>query len=126
MLLISEHSKVVINALNQTGVMPVFSHTGVDHWQRCIDLAYRQGLRTIEFAHTRDHRNLRLFYHLVRLCESYPGLRVGAGTVLTTDSAKAYLQAGASFIASPFLYTDMAEACQCAQAAWIPGCLSTR
>jgi 2-dehydro-3-deoxyphosphogluconate aldolase / (4S)-4-hydroxy-2-oxoglutarate aldolase len=124
MMLISDKTKVMITAVHTTGVMPVLSHQGSDYWQRSIALAYQLGIRVIEYAHTRDHRSLRLFYHLIEICKPYADLHVGAATVLNTNAAREYLQAGAAFISSPFLHAEMGEVCREADALWIPGCAS--
>src|SRR5688500_10025761 len=92
-------NKNMICALKETGVLPVITSNEIDYWQRIMTIAYRNNIRVIEFTHPRDSRSLNLFLHLLESCQTYPGLKIGVGTVLNTAAASKYLQAGASFIA---------------------------
>ena len=55
------------------------------------------------------------------LSSSFPSALVGAGTVMTASDACAALDAGARFLLSPVLRTEVVEAAQAAGAAAVPG-----
>jgi 2-dehydro-3-deoxyphosphogluconate aldolase/(4S)-4-hydroxy-2-oxoglutarate aldolase len=51
-----------------------------------------------------------------------PGLRLGIGTILDKETTLKYISAGAHFIISPILNTEMAVVCDEFDKLWIPGC----
>lgn len=55
---------------------------------------------------------------------SYPEMLVGAGTVLNKTQADTALAAGAEFIVSPGLNTDLAGYCRQRNVVYIPGCIT--
>lgn len=114
--------KEVINTIKTVGVIPVFYHAEVNTILQAIRTAYRCGARVFEFLHQRDNRGLRIFSWLMEETAQMPDLVLGVGTVLDATMAGRYIQAGAQFIASPFLRNDMAEVCHSAGVLWIPGC----
>ena len=56
------------------------------------------------------------------ISEKYPDMIVGAGTVLTTEQAKAAIEAGAKFIVSPGLNPKVVSFCLSKGVPMIPGC----
>ena len=87
-----------------------------------IASSYR--LRDFEFMHQRDNRGLRFFTHLTHQVDQYPGMLLGVGTVLDATMTDRYIDAGAHFIASPFLRPDMGRVCDDRDVLWMPGCAS--
>jgi 2-dehydro-3-deoxyphosphogluconate aldolase / (4S)-4-hydroxy-2-oxoglutarate aldolase len=114
--------KDVINVIKNVGVIPVFYHTEVNTILQAIRTAYRCGARVFEFLHQRDNRGLRIFSWLVEETANMPDLILGVGTVLDAPMTERYIQAGAQFIASPFLRKDMADVCHRLNVLWMPGC----
>ncbi|KJK09237.1 keto-deoxy-phosphogluconate aldolase [Terrabacter sp. 28] len=57
----------------------------------------------------------------LRILASVPGLRAGAGTVLTADQVHAAVEAGAEFVVSPGLDEGVVAACQRYGVPAIPG-----
>src|SRR5688572_18854795 len=118
------HPKDVILQIKSSGFLPVFYHTDVNTILHAIRVSYRCGVRVFEFLHQRDNRGLRMFSWLVEQTQNMPDLCLGAGTVLDSVMAERYIAAGAQFIASPFLRSDMAQVCGKLNTLWIPGCAS--
>lgn len=118
----SAPSTDLIPILRKTGLIPVFSHLEVDLLVKIVMLSYNCGARVFEFTHLRDNRGLRLFQYLTEQRHLYPELTLGVGTVLDATMTERYLNAGAEFIASPFMRPDMAEVCQRYGKLWMPGC----
>ena len=58
------------------------------------------------------------------LKKEYPGILVGAGTVLTKETAKIAIQAGAEFILSPGINPEVIQYCQNQNVLPFPGCMT--
>ena len=56
--------------------------------------------------------------------ETMPDMLIGAGTVISAEQAEAVLAAGAQFIVSPGLSTEIAAVCRAADIPYIPGCVT--
>jgi 2-dehydro-3-deoxyphosphogluconate aldolase/(4S)-4-hydroxy-2-oxoglutarate aldolase len=116
--------KDVILQIKNIGFLPVFYHADVNTILQAIRISYKCGVRAFEFLHQRDNRGLRMFNWLIEQTSDLNELQLGAGTVLDGVMTQRYIDAGAKFIASPFLRKDMAEVCHRAGTLWIPGCAS--
>lgn len=116
--------KDVILQIKNIGILPVFYHADVNTILQAIRISYKCGVRAFEFLHQRDNRGLRMFTWLAEQTADLQDLSLGAGTVLDGVMAQRYIDAGAKFIASPFLRKDMAEVCKRTNTLWIPGCAS--
>jgi 2-dehydro-3-deoxyphosphogluconate aldolase / (4S)-4-hydroxy-2-oxoglutarate aldolase len=114
--------QAVITQMKQIGVVPVFYHPDVDILMSVVDICYRSGIRVFEFMHQRDNKGPRLFNYIRERLGNYPEIILGAGTVLDDTMTERYIQAGAQFIASPFLRPEMADVCRLQNILWIPGC----
>ena len=110
--------------IRSSGVVPVFYHPDVDVLVRIVSICYKCGLRAFEFMHQRDNRGLRYFEYLAERSSQFPDLTFGVGTVLDAVMTERYINAGARFIASPFLRPDMGSICQQHDTVWMPGCTS--
>lgn len=116
------HQNTITQSLENTGVLPVFKHADLYVWQHIVDLCYACGIRVMEFRDVRENRGLKIFPYITDYCSQYPDFNLGVNTMQNAQRASAYLKAGASYISSPFLREDMAEACSRYEALWIPGC----
>lgn len=114
--------KEVLVRFRDSGIIPVFYHPDMDVLLRIVSLCYNSGLRVFEFMHQRDNRGLRFFAHLVDQLDRYPDMTLGVGTVLDATMTERYIDAGAQFIASPFLRPDMGHVCDERDVLWMPGC----
>jgi 2-dehydro-3-deoxyphosphogluconate aldolase / (4S)-4-hydroxy-2-oxoglutarate aldolase len=112
----------IIFQMRQIGVVPIFYHPDVDVLMHVVEISYKSGLRVFEFMHQRDNKGPRLFNYIRERVQNYPEIILGAGTVLDDTMTERYIQAGAQFIASPFLRPEMAEVCQLQNILWMPGC----
>ena len=54
----------------------------------------------------------------------FPDMYIGAGTVINAEQAKAAIGAGACFIVSPGLSSEVAEVCRAASVPYLPGCVT--
>ena len=54
--------------------------------------------------------------------KEFPNMHIGAGTVINGEQAKKAIDAGATFIVSPGLSTEVAQICKDADIPYFPGC----
>lgn len=59
-----------------------------------------------------------------RICESFPDMLVGAGTVLTTKQVERAYKAGAKFIVSPGFDSEIIDYCISIGLPVLPGCIT--
>lgn len=59
-----------------------------------------------------------------RICESFPDMLVGAGTVLTTEQVERAHKAGAKFIVSPGFDPEIIDCCISIGLPVLPGCIT--
>ena len=107
--------------MKSTGMIPVFYHADVDVAKGVIDAAYKGGVRIFEFTN-RGGNAFDVFVQLLRHIEQYPDLILGIGTIMDSGTAQKFIDAGAHFIVSPILNTEMSETCRKANVMWVPGC----
>ena len=111
----------IIQVMRDTGVVPLFTHDNAIEAQQVVEAAYRGGVRAFEFTNRRAN-SFEVFTHLVRERRKFPDLMLGIGTVMDAPTTQNFIDAGADFIISPILRTEMAEVCKKSNIAWIPGC----
>ena len=111
----------IINVMRDTGIVPLFTHDNAQEAQQVVEAAYRGGVRAFEFTNRRSN-SFEIFSHLIRERKKFPDLMLGIGTVMDAQMTKKFIDAGADFIISPILKTEMAEVCHQHNKAWIPGC----
>ena len=81
-----------------------------------MDAAMRGGFKVIEFTLTTPGA-----VELIGEFSQRKGIVVGAGTVLSTDDAKAAVAAGARFLVSPVMDETVIEAAKSLGVAMMPG-----
>lgn len=59
-----------------------------------------------------------------RACREFPGMRIGAGTVVEPKQAEKAIESGAGFIVSPGLSLSVARVCRDAGIPYLPGCVT--
>lgn len=111
----------VQDVMKSTGMIPVFYHADVEVAKGVIDAAYKGGVRIFEFTN-RGGNAFDVFVQLLKHAEQYPDLIMGIGTIMDSTVAQKFIEAGAHFIVSPILNTEMAETCRKAGLMWVPGC----
>src|SRR5690554_2148344 len=100
----------VIDGMRLTGVVPLFTHEDPDDAWEAVCAAYRGGVRAFEFTNRRPN-SYEVFQHLVRKRGELRGLMLGIGTVMDGATTERFIEAGADFIISPILNTEMAAVC---------------
>jgi len=111
----------ILKTMRSTGLVPLFTHDDAQEAQQVLEAAYRGGVRVFEFTNRRKN-SFEVFVHLQQQRNRYPDLMLGIGTIMDAATTKKFIDAGADFIISPILKTEMAEVCRAHDRHWIPGC----
>lgn len=116
------HSKTaVLDVALSQGVVPLFDSADAEAAISLVEATYRGGLRIIEFTN-RSPGALEVFAALAAAAPArYPDMMLGAGTVLDPSQAEQFVEAGASFIVSPFLDENTGRWCSEHDLFWGPG-----
>lgn len=111
----------IVLAMKETGFIPLLSHANPEVAQKAMEAAYRGGVRVFEYTN-RQPNSFEVFTHLLKSAEELPGLMLGIGTIMDKETTLKFIAAGAHFIISPILNTEMATVCDEYNKLWIPGC----
>ncbi|MCH7403544.1 bifunctional 4-hydroxy-2-oxoglutarate aldolase/2-dehydro-3-deoxy-phosphogluconate aldolase [Belliella kenyensis] len=113
--------KNILQAMQETGMIPVFNHPDIEVAKSVLKSAYEAGVRVFEFTN-RETNAFEVFKALKIYSESFEGLYLGIGTIFTVKDAQQFLFAGADFIVSPALIPEVIHYCNMKSVLWIPGC----
>ena len=118
-----EKSKV-LSALEECGVIAVIRAENDEKAQKIIDACVQGGLRGIEVPYTVPGAT----QIISNLAKKYANTQViiGAGTVLDGETARQAILAGANFVVSPYLNTDMVKTCNRYQVAVMAGAMTVK
>ncbi|MBS1979256.1 MAG: bifunctional 4-hydroxy-2-oxoglutarate aldolase/2-dehydro-3-deoxy-phosphogluconate aldolase [Bacteroidetes bacterium] len=112
----------VTTAMQETGLVPLFTHDKPDTALAVINACAAAGVRAFEFTNRRSN-SFEIFRELNKhVRANHPDLLLGIGTVLDAGTTERYIEAGADFIISPVMKPEMAPVCKSAGVPWIPGC----
>lgn len=112
----------VLNAMVQTGVIPVFYHADMETAKRVVSACAAGGARVIEFTNRGDLAH-RVFTELVgHFATERPEVILGVGSIVDAATAGLYLQCGANFVVGPVLNAEVARLCNRRKVAYCPGC----
>lgn len=116
-------SKVqVIQAMRDTGMVPVFYSADLEVCKQVIMACYQGGVRVFEFTNRGDYAH-ELFGQLTKWsAETCPEMILGAGTVIDAPTAALYMQLGANFIVGPNFNPEIATVCNRRLVPYSPGC----
>lgn len=114
----------VLDKIKSTPVIPVFYDDDKDKCVEILNACYQGGIRVFEFVN-RGPQALDNFQHLLEYKNKhFPELCLGIGTIKTAHQANEFLSAGAEFIVSPTINSEIAEICSKKKTFWIPGCMT--
>lgn len=111
----------VVQEMKRLGLVPLFTCEDEGMAIDVIDAAYRGGVRVFEFTNRRKN-SFEIFSAALKHFEKYSDLMLGIGTIMDGPTAQKFIDAGAHFIISPILKTEMATVCHKHNVAWLPGC----
>ena len=97
---------VVIKELSETDkILTALENYGI----HCAEITFRTACAAEAIAYA---------------CKKYPQMNIGAGTVINAEQCERALEAGAKFIVSPGLSTDVARICKLRGIPYYPGCVT--
>lgn len=112
----------VIQAMHDTGMVPVFYNSDPEICKQVISACYKGGVRVFEFTNRGDFAH-ELFGELAKwAAAACPEMILGAGTVIDAPTAALYMQLGANFIVGPNFNAEIATVCNRRLVPYSPGC----
>lgn len=112
----------VIQAMHDTGMVPVFYNSDPEICKQVISACYKGGVRVFEFTNRGDFAH-ELFGELAKwAAAACPEMILGAGTVIDAPTAALYMQLGVNFIVGPNFNAEIATVCNRRLVPYSPGC----
>jgi 2-dehydro-3-deoxyphosphogluconate aldolase/(4S)-4-hydroxy-2-oxoglutarate aldolase len=111
----------LVDALKESRIVPLYSTEDFHEAEEIVRAAYHAGVRVFEFTN-RKANSLDVFKHLVKVTDSWEDFYLGIGTIMDGQTTQKFIDAGADFIISPIVKSEMAEVCVDRSIPWIPGC----
>ena len=109
-----------LNLISAHPIVPVFYHKDAGYARSIVEACYQGGLRVFEFTN-RGEQALPVFTELIRFVREHcPGMALGIGTILTTEEAQSFLEAGADFVVQPVITEAVGDLCREKEILWIP------
>lgn len=119
----ANYSKLsVIQAMKETGLVPVFYNSDVETSKKVLKACYDGGVRVFEFTNRGDFAQ-EVFGELVKnAVKELPGMIVGVGSVVDPSTAAMFIQLGANFVVGPLFNPAIAPVCNRRLIPYCPGC----
>ena len=112
----------VIQAMHDTGMVPVFYNSDLEICKQVISACYKGGVRVFEFTNRGDFAH-EIFGELAKwAAAACPEMILGAGTVIDAPTAALYMQLGTNFIVGPNFNAEIATVCNRRLVPYSPGC----
>ena len=119
-----DKEQVAIQKIKEQGILPLFYHDDASICIAVIKTLYEAGMRCVEFTN-RGSSALESFKSMIIERDiSMPELTLGIGTIMSSDDATAFLDAGADFLVSPFFDSGVCDVAYMNKILWIPGCMT--
>jgi 2-dehydro-3-deoxyphosphogluconate aldolase/(4S)-4-hydroxy-2-oxoglutarate aldolase len=118
---VSTSRTAVANQIEQLGVVAVIRTKDPANVRAVVDALVAGGVRALEVTMTVP-RAVELIRELAPTMPA--GFLLGAGTVTDAATARAVIDAGASFIVGPVFRPDVIAACHARDVPAVPGCFS--
>lgn len=112
----------VIEAMRQTGMVPVFYNADIEISKKVLKACYEGGVRAFEFTNRGDFAQ-EVFKELVKYANAeLPGMIMGIGSIVDPGTASLFLQLGANFVVGPLFNPEIAPICNRRLVPYCPGC----
>ncbi len=112
----------VLTALQDQGVVPVFSHEDPAVAIAVIKACSDAGAKCVEFTNRGDFAYDAFVAASRHFAKADPSVILGVGSVVDAPTAALYIQAGAKFVVGPILNAEVAKLCNRRMVAYSPGC----
>ena len=112
----------VLEAMNSTGMIPVFYHSDIEIAKNVAKACYLGGVKTFEFTNRGEFAH-EVFGELSKyIAKACHGLILGVGSIVDAPTASLYIQLGANFIVGPLFNPDVAKVANRRSVPYTPGC----
>jgi len=112
----------ILRKIETQGFIPLFYHDDPAACQSVIKACFEGGCTVIEFTN-RGERALSIFRKLIDFSRSLSSdIVLGVGTILDSDAASEFLNAGADFVVGPSFDEAIANYCNDQNTVYVPGC----
>jgi len=112
----------VLNAIIETGLIPVFYHQDVEVAKKIVAACIAGGARVAEFTNRGDFAP-QVFNELSQyFSKADPKMIMGVGSIVDAQTAAQYIASGANFIVGPNLNPEVARLCNRRKISYSPGC----
>ncbi len=110
--------------MKEQGIVPLYYAADAEVSIELMRALYKGGIRTTEYA-DRGEKAMKNFKEMRKACDAeMPGMRLGIGTIKNTESAKAYIDAGAEFLVCPGILESVLELSDQHNLLCVPGCMT--
>jgi 2-dehydro-3-deoxyphosphogluconate aldolase/(4S)-4-hydroxy-2-oxoglutarate aldolase len=112
----------ILELIESEGLLPLFTHEDMPVAKFVLKAFYEAGGRVFEY--TNRHKEALLVFQELRsfVNDHLPDLMLGAGTIKTGEEAQQFIDAGADFLISPLINSDVFSVADKNKTMWIPGC----
>jgi len=119
----AKYNKIqVLNAMKETGMVPVFYHSDIEVAKQVVKACYDGGVRAFEFTNRGDFAH-EVFGELVKFAtKECPGMILGIGSIVDPGTAALYIQLGTNFIVGPLFNPEIAKIANRRLIPYTPGC----
>lgn len=112
----------VLNAIVETGLVPVFYHKDVEVAKKIVAACAAGGARVVEFTNRGDFAPWVFTELSQHFAKADPKVILGVGSVVDAPTAALYIASGANFVVGPILNPEIARLCNRRKIAYCPGC----
>ncbi|HMP92743.1 MAG TPA: bifunctional 4-hydroxy-2-oxoglutarate aldolase/2-dehydro-3-deoxy-phosphogluconate aldolase [Phnomibacter sp.] len=119
----NSRSAQILAFIPQQGVLPLYFNESEAISLQVLETLYSAGIRAVEYTN-RGQAALQNFKAMRQLANGLPDLYLGIGTIRNAEAAKAFIDAGADFLISPFFDADVADVAYLHKILWLPGCMT--
>ena len=118
------NKEIVLDTILSQGMLPLFFYEDAEVSLEVIRTLYRAGVRVLEY--TNRGKEALSNFHIIKKAVSaeMPDMHLGIGTIKTGSEAEAFIEAGADFIVSPIIDSEVARVADKHNKLWIPGCMT--
>jgi 2-dehydro-3-deoxyphosphogluconate aldolase / (4S)-4-hydroxy-2-oxoglutarate aldolase len=114
----------IISQIISQGVLPLYFHKDREVSANILRALYRAGVRVVEYTN-RGEEAADNFAYLKEISDKeMKGMKLGAGTIKTSDDAEEFIDAGADFLISPGWNKRIAKKAAYKNMLWVPGCMT--
>lgn len=116
--------EILQHYLGEQKILPLFYHDDINVCIHAVNSCYQAGCRIFEFTNrgVNAYENFKILRTMVP--STWPSLILGVGTIKCVNDAEKFHHAGADFLISPFMDSNIAAYCRQNTIPFLPGCMT--